>query len=107
VSVLADVSGSAELAEDRLDARIGAGITADHDGERARSHLRDAARHGSIEHRRAEPADLLGELAAGARADRAEVDPHLPPPETGEDPVRPRGHLLQYPVVGEGGEDDL
>ena len=51
--VLADVVGRAELAQERLDALVGAFVAADHDRQRPGLHLRDAPRHRRVEHRSA------------------------------------------------------
>src|SRR5436305_1464766 len=49
----------------------------------------------------------LSQLAAGLRADRAQIHPHFPLTEAGDDAVRSRGHRLHRVVIGERAEHDL
>ena len=107
LSVLTDVRGRAELAQDRLDAAVGVLVAADHDRQRSRLHLRDAPGDRRIQQRRAALACPLGQLPAHARADGTDVHPDLVRGEPGEDSVRAGGGRLQSLVVGKRGEDDL
>ena len=105
--VLPHVRGRAQLAEHRLDARVGVLVSADHDGERSGLHLGDAARYRRVQQGGPLCADALGKLAARAWTDRAHVNPDLVGGEAGEDAVGPRCHGLEHLVVGHGREDDL
>jgi hypothetical protein len=78
LAVSADASRRPQFAQHRLDAAIGELVAADHDRERPRLNLWDAARDGRIEHLGAEVACPCRKFAADARTHRTEVDPDPP-----------------------------
>jgi hypothetical protein len=105
----ADVGRASKDAEDRLDPRVRVLVAADHNRQGAALDLGHAARYRGVEHLRATSliAHTLGDRAACARADRAQVRPDLPLAQPPHDAVRPRSDRLDDVVVWEGGQDDV
>ena len=84
-----------------------AGVTADHDRQRAFDRPRLTAADRRIEHSVAVGAELLGDLAARRRGDRAHVDDRRRPAQAGADAVVAEQDGADIGTVGQHGDDHV